>query len=260
MGTVFLQLVAEIIPALALAATLVVALRTAERDRLGASRMFQAGVIGLLGALLGGRTLPWMMGVLSGASPSFFEGDFGAMGALAGAFLAGAGFLRLRREPVLRYADSAVAGVGLGYAIIRLACLLEGHCFGIPSDLPWAIRYGIGSPAFDSQLSAGLIDAGAAHSLPVHPTQLYHAAVGLILFFVLSRAHRSRPGTRLALALLGYGAGRFVVEFFRAETSAVLGPLDFTQVLCIAMVAAGIGVAYFSAGVRALTIDRRQVA
>lgn len=192
-----------LLPVLAVAATLVVVLKTAERDGLSGVVVLQVGLFGFAGALLGGAAL---------ALPA---GGFSSIGAFAGAFAAGGCYLRARGEPVLAYADSAVAGVALGYAILRLVCLLEGHCDGIATTVPWAIAS----------------DAG-----PVHPTQLYHAALGVAAFMILARMREAR----FATALLMYGAGRFVIELFRADAVPVLGPFDVTHLLCIAMVAVGL--------------------
>jgi len=197
--------IGEIIPAAAVAAVLVVALRNAERDGLEPAAMLRAGTIGLIGALLGGAALAWPAG-------------YSTLGALAGAFLAGGTYLSARGERVLAYADSGAAGVALGYAIIRFACLLEGHCFGTPTTVPWAIAHG---------------------GVAVHPTQLYHAALGFVAYLILQTMRDTRLGARTAAALLLYGSGRFVIEFYRADAMPVWWYLDRNQLLCIAMVAGG---------------------
>jgi hypothetical protein len=86
------------------------------------------------------------------------------------------------------------------------------------------VRYAAGTAPFSAQTAAGLIDASAAASLPVHPTQLYEALLALVLAAVLWRwgAHlRSRAAAALALAA-GYGTVRFAVEFYRAGGAEAL--------------------------------------
>jgi phosphatidylglycerol:prolipoprotein diacylglycerol transferase len=83
--------------------------------------------------------------------------------------------------------------------------------------------------------------------LPRHPSQLYEAALEGLLLFVILWAYSARPRARGAvggLFLLGYGAFRFVVEFFR-QPDAQLGFVAFDwmsmgQVLCLPMIALGL--------------------
>ena len=46
--------------------------------------------------------------------------------------------------------------------------------------MPWAVRFPAGSHAWVRQLNAGLVQPGDPLSLPVHPTQLYSCAAGLL--------------------------------------------------------------------------------
>jgi len=199
----------------------------AQRMRLDPWTMYLAGIAGLGGALLGGELYVF----LAAPGPLADGAERGAIGAFAGAAAFGALVLRLRGGEFLRYADAAVPGVALGYAVYRIGCFVNGCCFGIPTDLPWGVIFGPGTEVFASQVAQGLISPEAARTLSVHPTQLYHAALGLAAFFILRR----RSGSRLALALALYGSGRFVIEFLRAETQPVLGPLDVNHIACLAM-------------------------
>jgi phosphatidylglycerol:prolipoprotein diacylglycerol transferase len=51
-------------------------------------------------------------------------------------------------------APSAALGMGLG----RIGCFLNGCCWGLPSDLPWAVRFPFGSNASIEQWYAGQLD------------------------------------------------------------------------------------------------------
>jgi phosphatidylglycerol:prolipoprotein diacylglycerol transferase len=161
----------------------------AGRARLDVWTMYLAGLAGIGGALAGGQA--------------------GVIGAFAGAALAGGVVIRARGGEFLRYADAAVPGIALGYAVYRVGCFLNGCCFGI------------------------------AHDDGLHPTQLYHAAAGAMLFLGLIFIRGVQPGARLAGALLAYGASRFAIEFFRGDAVPVWWILDRPQLLSIVMVAAG---------------------
>ena len=85
----------------------------------------------------------------------------------------------------------------------------------------------IGSPAFLDQMShsASGLTLDATSALPVHPTQLYECALGLVLLamtaVMFARAARRdelpRPGDVFAPAALTYGAGRLIIEAFRGD-------------------------------------------
>jgi phosphatidylglycerol:prolipoprotein diacylglycerol transferase len=83
-------------------------------------------------------------------------------------------------------------------------------------------------------------------ALPRHPSQLYQAGLeGLLLFAILWwYARRPRPTMAVsAVFLIGYGALRFVAEYFREPDPGIFG-LSYTvsmgQWLSLPMVAAGV--------------------
>jgi phosphatidylglycerol:prolipoprotein diacylglycerol transferase len=48
-------------------------------------------------------------------------------------------------------------GMALGLVLGRIGCLMNGCCFGGPCDLPWAVTFPIGSPAYVRQVQEGEI-------------------------------------------------------------------------------------------------------
>lgn len=214
---------------LAIATTVIVVTRAVGSAGLSRLRALEACLCGLLGAFWGGHLLVLL------SQPSliledplrllnFLDGAKGVFGAFLGAALFGSLYLLYRRQPVLAYADAAVPAVALGYAVARIGCFLNGDDFGIVSSVSWAVQFPPGTDAYAAHLSRGLIDVGSLLSLPVHPTQLYHAAAGLALFLVLRQWKGQWQGSRLALALLGYGVLRFCIEWFRGDALPVIGP------------------------------------
>jgi prolipoprotein diacylglyceryltransferase len=105
----------------------------------------------------------------------------------------------------------------VGMSIQRITCLLSGCCSGIPSHLPWGIRYDQHSHAWSSQVLSGQITSADPCSLPVHPTQVYDIIAWVIIFFLSARAARyfRASGSRLLLTILLYGLFRFLLEFLR---------------------------------------------
>jgi phosphatidylglycerol:prolipoprotein diacylglycerol transferase len=118
---------------------------------------------------------------------------------------------------------------------------LNGCCFGTPTDVPWAVYHPPDTGAYVAHLHAGWIGPDAVHTLAVHPVALYHTAAGLLLLSIALGA-RATPGRPLAVAVIGYAAARFALEFFRGDATPVAGALDLNQLFCLTLLTAGVAV------------------
>ncbi|HUG52962.1 MAG TPA: prolipoprotein diacylglyceryl transferase family protein, partial [Vicinamibacteria bacterium] len=135
----------------------------------------------------------------------------------------------------------------------RTGCFLNGCDFGIPAAVPWAVRFprdrvaaGVRpgpSPAWQQHFETGAsfrgesVGAASAWSLPVHPTQIYEAALGVVLFAVLLLVWRRKrfAGEVFLVLIIGYGLGRALIECFRGDAlRGAVGPLSTSQVLGLA--------------------------
>ncbi|UOQ70059.1 prolipoprotein diacylglyceryl transferase family protein [Hymenobacter cellulosilyticus] len=121
--------------------------------------------------------------------------------------------------------DAFVLPMCAGLMVQSVGCLITGCCFGHPTASSWGVTYRPDTLPYLVQADRGLIPIGAAHSLPVHPTQLYTllvcAAVGAIL--LLTR-HRNWPGGSRRLLHLGLLLiGRFLIEFWRDPAGEQVG-------------------------------------
>jgi phosphatidylglycerol:prolipoprotein diacylglycerol transferase len=157
-----------------------------------------------------------------------------------GYFLAIAGgilYLRRARIPVWRVGDAAAPSMALGIGLGRIGCFLNGCCFGLPSHLPWAIKFPPGSYSnfvFPSE--------------PLHPSQLYLAAAGIGQFaLLLALDKKPRFDGRLFWTYIAIDATfRFLIDFTRYydATSYLgkIGPLAFNvnQVFSVFLVAASV--------------------
>jgi len=162
-----------------------------------------------------------------------------------------------------RFADVIAVPALAFMAVIRIGCFLAGCCFGDVSghadavarigdaslrlqvqtvdwlsrwQAPWAVQFPAGSFAQEQQVALGMIEPGAAASLPVHPVQLYETLLVTLLALAITR-HRTaftRPGSEALVALGGYAILEFLLEFLRADNTLVLGPLTFNQLVCLA--------------------------
>jgi phosphatidylglycerol:prolipoprotein diacylglycerol transferase len=231
--------------ALSLAAGWVLTLRLAERAGLERDVSAHAYVVAALSGMVGARLLYVL------TNPGEFQSPLGVLGFGAGGLVAYGGFvggfagsffaLRRLRVPFLVWADAAVPSVALGLGLTRIGCYLYGCDFGRPlaSGAPLArlgsfphwgegSLAGSGSPAFVEHVVRRGLSPLASESLPVHPTQLYEALLGLALFglALVSFPKRRRHGATFAWLALAYGSGRFVIEFFRDDPErGHFGPL-----------------------------------
>ena len=235
----------------AVAVVLATAAWQADRHGLDPWSMYLAGLLGFGGALLLGGEYATLL--VSAAHMHEDSLGRGVVGAMVGASLGAWGVLKMRGAPFLSYADAAAPAVAFGYSVYRVGCFLNGCCFGRETDMPWAVIFGVNSEAFATQVAAGLITPDALYTLPVHPTQLYHALLGSVAFLVLLRMKSDVPGQRLAAALILYGAGRFVIEFFRGDAIPIIGALDANHIAALVMLVMGIMLWRFRAGFVAAT-------
>jgi phosphatidylglycerol:prolipoprotein diacylglycerol transferase len=85
------------------------------------------------------------------------QGGLVVYGALIGGLLGFGVFLIRHKLPLLPMLDLLTPGMLLGLALGRMGCFLNGCCFGGPCDLPWAVRFPVGSPPFVQQVERGKI-------------------------------------------------------------------------------------------------------
>jgi len=195
-----------------------------------------------LGIILGGRVgyvlfynLPHFI-----AHPlevfELWNGGMSFHGGFLGCVVATVAFALRRRLPMLSLGDITTAVAPIGLFLGRIANFINGELWGRPTDVPWAMIFPNGGP------------------VPRHPSQLYEAALeGLVLLIVLGLMVRlgalKRPGLVTGAFAVGYGAARSVCELFRepdAQLGFLWGGLTMGMLLCIPLIAAGIGVIAFA--------------
>jgi len=120
---------------------------------------------------------------------------------------------RMRFSTLLSIGDAVAVGMPLALGIGRLACTINGCCYGLPApDLPWAVVY-----THPNSL--------APLNTPIHPTQIYHLLWGLIVFAVVWRLRgKFKPEGCLAFfCFCLFSAGDFALRFLRAGEPALWG-------------------------------------
>jgi phosphatidylglycerol:prolipoprotein diacylglycerol transferase len=173
-------------------------------------------------------------------NPSYYEkypdriiainnSGFSLMGGLILAAIAGWFISWLVGISPWRLGDNLAPGLGIGLILMRVGCLLNGCCFGLPTDLPWAISYPFGSLAHKHYLSMadqGSVSLFAFLSSPgLHPTQIYEmlgAMIAVLAAYMIMK--RGYPDGSAILAAAGiFTLTRLINHFFRVhpETNAV---------------------------------------
>jgi phosphatidylglycerol:prolipoprotein diacylglycerol transferase len=171
-------------------------------------------------------------------------------------------FLRRWRVRFGAMADLLTPPLALAHAFGRTGCFFAGCCYGKVTSMPWGVQFPrildaqghlVGSPALLDQVQAGLLPASSAHSLPVHPTQLYDVGIQLTLFVVLVTLWNRRKfhGQIFLIYLWIYPITRIILEFYRGdlERGVWLGGVSTSQILSMLIV-------FFALG---LTLRQRQL-
>ena len=190
----------------------------------------------------------WAAWIGAGGRGPLPEIEIAGFGAIGGLVFGDALVARARGYSARRALDALAAPLGAMIAIARSGCFFAGCDFGKPTLVPWGLAYPRWTPAFRAQLDAGLIDATATRTLPVHPTQLYEAVLGLlILVAALVTGAPRRAGDRFTAAILTYAAGRLGIDVFRGDLGRG-GSLGLTATQALALAATGAVIAWrFSA-------------
>jgi prolipoprotein diacylglyceryltransferase len=160
-------------------------------------------------------------------------------------YLAGTGAVivvcRDHGVPLARFADLCVAPLGIALALARTGCFLAGCDYGKVSALPWALRFPAGSPAWHDQIAAGLLPGSRAASLPVHPTELYEAVLGVVICAVgvIGIRRVRRDGNLFLGAVAVYCFGRIGIETLRGDIGrGIYGELSSGQIFSLLVLGA----------------------
>jgi phosphatidylglycerol:prolipoprotein diacylglycerol transferase len=155
-------------------------------------------------------------------------------GGVIGGFLGIVIYSAVKRYDFREIGDMYAASIPLGYTFGRLGNFINGELYGritaspIGMVFPGAARY----PASLEWVQEAAAMTGtpipspdALLNLPRHPSQLYEALFeGVVLWLVIWLLRNRKPfkGFLLGLYVVGYGAIRFVIEYFR-EPDVELG-------------------------------------
>ena len=188
------------------------ALREARRRGLDPDKVVNVVLVALVAGVLGARMLYVIEHVQEfrrewGSVPALWQGGLTLYGGIVAGTFAGLVAARRQRLPMWVVADTLTPSLAIGTAFGRVGCFLNGCCYGRPTELPWGVH-------FPPDSFAGLDFGNAA----VHPSQLYFALAGLVLFgiTVLLRRRLTTPGHLFWLFILLFAITRIPLDFTRA--------------------------------------------
>ena len=218
----------------------------ARRENISSEKIADVTLWLMVGAILGARivyvTTYWREEFADQPFSEIFMIQHGGLvyyGGLIGATIAGMIYIHWKKLPLWKTADVIAPSIALGSVFGRTGCLLNGCCYGRPTDLPWGIRFPADHPT---------------GGVPVHPTEIYDGLLNLILYFFLAWLFRRKKfdGQIFATYLLCYAVTRSFVEYFRGDYSNLHYHLGLTP-------AQWIGVPIFVAGLAlAAILSRRE--
>lgn len=137
----------------------------------------------------------------------FWKGGFSWQGGFIAAFLIVLLILKNNKKEIGKWLDVIIFGMLLGHSIGRIGCFLEGCCYGVITNVPWAIK----------NLSLG-------DNLLRHPTQLYEMLSYLLIFLLIyfySKKIRLKNGSLFFIGTMLHSLARFVIEYFRYNTDFI---------------------------------------
>jgi phosphatidylglycerol:prolipoprotein diacylglycerol transferase len=151
----------------------------------------------------------------------YYSADPARMITLSGGRLDGAvfGFLlliliysRFTKYSFWFLGDVITMDMAVCMALGRWACFVNGCCFGLPCDLPWAVIY------TDPNSRAPL-------DLPLHPVQLYQIIWYSLVFIGLwlVRKRLKPQGSLLLIFLMLHAAGDYITRIFRDDNEFIFG-------------------------------------
>lgn len=230
--------------------------RQSSRQRLDEERSGKPAYAGFLGVFLGGRigyVLFYNFPVFLNDPLYLFrvwDGGMSFHGGLIGVILVMVIFARRTKRNFFQVADFIAPLIPFGLGAGRLGNFINGELWGrVDPSVPFTMLFP-GSRAEDIALLPShpewqsIFDTYGV--LPRHMSQLYELALeGVVLFIILNLYIRKpRPmGAVSGLFLIGYGAFRIIVEFFRQPDAQFTGEwvqyISMGQILSIPMIVAG---------------------
>jgi phosphatidylglycerol:prolipoprotein diacylglycerol transferase len=157
-------------------------------------------------------------------------------GGLLGGILGGVLYCFWQKESFWEYADLAIPAVALAQGFGRIGCFFAGCCYGAETASSW----------FFTEFSHS---AYAPNHVKLVPTQLIMSAGDFLicaLLLLYEKKWQKYRGEVIAVYLMVYSGGRFLVEFWRGDLiRGQVGVLSTSQFIGLFTAAAGVMLWYW---------------
>lgn len=243
---------------------IILSVKRAKKRGIDPNKIMDLAVIIIISSIVGSRILYVLFHLeefrghwIDTFNPFQSDGQIGIAGLtmLGGVILAiisSIVYLRVKKLPVLKLADTIIPVYFLGEALTRVGCYLNGCCFGVPCHLDYLCV------VFPPDSAAGSMFQG----IGIHPAQLYQSGYALLMFLLILLFEKlsKYDGFLLYLFFIMYGVGRFIVDFFRYYESSMITitigqqGISLNQIISLCMVLLGVVLLIRAPGTKGLKI------
>ena len=183
------------------------------------------------------------------------HGGLGIVGGVTAAFLVLVIFCRIRKVKLPLMMDIVTMGLLAGQILGRWGNFFNREAFGGYTDnflaMQIPLEYFRVNGRMGDLASGGIMEhivqAGSGSdsmaAVQVHPTFLYEGMwnLALLILIFIYRKHKKYDGELFSLYMMGYGAGRFMIEGLRTDQLQIGSTgIAATQVVCIFLMAGGL--------------------
>jgi len=212
-----------------------VTIRLGKTEGFDAQQILDMGFIMILGGIIGSRITYALMNFSYYVQyPLHFfkiwEGGLVFSGGLITVALLMIWYARKNKLSYWRLGDLWAPAIAIGQAIGRIGCFMAGCCYGKPTDLFCGV-------VFSNPKSL------APLNIPLHPTQLYLALSGFLIFLILLliRKRKGFEGQVFLWFLIFHSLARIYIERFRGDLDPIFSRSEMTLTqlfaLCVLILA-----------------------
>ncbi len=170
---------------------------------------------------------------------------FSEYGGIVAAVVVGWLTSRRMKLDIWRLGDILAPNLGIGIAVMRIGCFLNGCCFGKETSLPWGVKFPMLSDAHLHQLNEGSTSILSVQ--PVHPTEIYElvaALIGTVLAIVILKK-KLTPGVAILVFAIWFTAFRLFNHFLRVMPNSFDAPGWFYPVFYLALIVISSGLLFW---------------
>lgn len=208
---------------------LLVAMHIGKTEGFHSGQILDMGLIIILCAIIGSRLAYVLLNIKYYMDHpldifKMWQGGLVFSGGLVVVALAMIWYLKRRHLPFWKVGDLFAPALAIGQGIGRLGCFMAGCCYGKPTGMPWGMIF---------------TDPGtlAPRNIPLHPTQLYAALSGILIFAVLMvlRAKRKFEGQVFLWFLILHSTSRLLMERLRGDDRGLIPGTEMSMTQLIAL-------------------------